>query len=174
MTGVEAAAETPVKPAAPASPPTKRKKPRVHPKEKLALRERRLEAFAEEDERLEQEMNAMVLGYLENDEGMKNLPPTEMTKAPVPAGEEDEDGFVYDLYVLDVAPTSGEREASHGVLVFEETSDQEWWYEEAAKAQDADDSDVYAEDDEDSNGELDADGMLEAGLTRTSGGLYHE
>ena len=141
------AASEPVEQEAPVV--VERKKPRTHPKEKLALSERRKLAYKEEDEKLQEQMNAMVLEYLDMDEGLKNLPPTEDTK---PMGEEEGD-FVYDVYVLDAeAPAEAEREASHGVLVFEDDDDQEWWYEEAAKAEDADDSDVYAEDDEDSNG----------------------
>lgn len=138
---------------------TPRKKPNTHPKEKELLRERRKEMFKKEDERLQEEMNRLVLEYLDQGDEMNNLPPTPQTR---PDGrkkggdvdamdtDEDEEGYVYDVYFLDEAAPSGEREAGHGVIVFEDGEEQEWWYE--AGREEEDDSDVYAEDDEDSNG----------------------
>ncbi|KAF8242414.1 hypothetical protein K440DRAFT_120902 [Wilcoxina mikolae CBS 423.85] len=157
-----------------------RKKPRTHPKEKAALqaaREQggdRLTLGYEDDEKLMKEMEKMVLEYLGDDlnDGIKNLPPTAVTSKDrigggvgggtwaekdkdIAMADEDEDGFVYDVYFREEVPAGkkhGEgEEESYGVIVFAESEDEAWWYEGADEEEDL--SDVYASDDEDSNAE---------------------
>ena len=132
----------------------------------------------EQDEKLMKEMEKMVLDYLndERNDGIRNLPPT--TPVPAPArnpvgggvgggtwagngavvpgmGDEVEDGFVYDVYIreevtADMANEVQRGEGGYGVIVFEESDDEAWWYEGADE--EAETSDVFASDDEDSNG----------------------
>ena len=125
----------------------------------------------EQDEKLMKEMEKMVLDYLndERNDGIQNLPPTAPTRNPVGGGvgggtwagdgaamgDEAEDGFVYDVYIreevtADVVNEVQRGEGSYGVIVFEESDDEAWWYEGADE--EAETSDVFASDDEDSNG----------------------
>jgi hypothetical protein len=161
----------------PAETNKERKKPQTHPKEKAALqaaREKggdRLTLGYEHDAKLMKEMEKLVLEYLDDDtnDGIRNLPPTTTATDRIGGGvgggtwaekdkdvamaEEDEDGFVYDVYFREEVPAGkkhGEGEEAYGVIVFAESEDEAWWYEGADEEEDH--SDVYASDDEDSNG----------------------
>lgn len=160
---------------------TKRKRPRTHPKEKEMIRSRskeledKLTLGYEEDEKLMRDMERMVLEYLNADtnDGIKNLPPREPAANDKIGGgvgggtwkddkekdidmtdEEDEEGYVYDVYYREEVPTGAEAKPegeSYGIIVFAESDDEAWWYEGADEEDDR--SDVYGSDDEDSNAE---------------------
>jgi hypothetical protein len=169
-------------------PKKEHKRPRTHPMEKAQIKEAREQGTKlppvvlgiEQDERLMKEMEKMVLEYLDQDSnaGMRNLPPTPVETKPdlvgggvgggtwddhqskdVEMADEDEQGFVYDVYfreevTMDTIPVTIQggkaEEEPIGILVFNESEDETWWYEGAGTEED--DSDVYASDDEDSNG----------------------
>jgi hypothetical protein len=164
----------------PEEPKKERKRPRTHPKEKAQIKEAQergegLKLGYEQDEELMKKMEKMVLEYLDSDinDGIRNLPPT-----PSPIGndriggglgggtweksqdvhmtDEDEDGYVYDVYyretIVTDTPANTNEEEPYGVIVFAESEDEAWWYE-GADEEDTD-SDAYASDDEDSNGSL--------------------
>lgn len=182
--------------AAAAKPePMKRKLPGIRKDkaehERLAALQREAEVKEErekggrktEADRLTEEMERMVLDYLNADtrDALSALPPTPTKKsvgktsaavvggglgggywdAPKEEkqeaetdGEDDEDGFVYDVYervevsAEEVAKEKGTGEV--GVIVFRGEEEQEWWYE---NDDDEDNGDAeFDTDDEDSNG----------------------
>jgi len=153
-----------------------RKRPRTHPKEKERLREEREKAvvggYVEGGDVLSKEMEKLILEYLDpaNNEGIRNLRPA--TAPPVNdrvgggvgggtweedkdvnMSEDDEEGYVYDVYIREEVPAGAmamETTEDYGVIVFAESEDEAWWYEGAEEEDDR--SDVYGSDDEDSNG----------------------
>jgi Transcription factor Iwr1 len=123
----------------------------------------------DEDDPLTLQLQSMVLEYLnaESNEGIRNLPAKQSPAkskqdmaSKIGGGlgggtwekEEEEEGFVYDVYIREELPATEKKKdgEDYGVLVFEDSDDEEWWYE-GDKDENSDD-DVWASDDEDSNG----------------------
>ncbi|KAA8904417.1 hypothetical protein FN846DRAFT_919769, partial [Sphaerosporella brunnea] len=131
---------------------TEMKRPRTHPKDKEMIRSRSKELedkFTlgyEEDEKLMRDMERMVQEYLNADtkNGIKNLPPSkpaandkigggvgggtwkvDQEKYVIMTDEEDEEGYVYDVYYREEVPTGAEAK-SEGV--FAESEVEAWWY----------------------------------------------
>ena len=111
--------------------------------------------------------HAMVLEHLNSssNDGIRNLPSRhsleklKTTTLKVGGGvgggtwggPEEEDGFVYDVYIREELPASiDKKEGDYGVLVIEGSDDEEWWYE--GDPDEGSEDDVWASDDEDSNG----------------------
>lgn len=111
--------------------------------------------------------HAMVLEHLNSssNDGIRNLPlPSSLAKLKTTTskvgggvgggtwgGPEEEDGFVYDVYIREELPASiDKKEGDYGVLVIEGSDDEEWWYE--GDPDEGSEDDVWASDDEDSNG----------------------
>ncbi|RPA89097.1 hypothetical protein L873DRAFT_1695060 [Choiromyces venosus 120613-1] len=158
-----------------------RKRPRTHPQEKKRLEEQKKIAEEEkkakgkevkfkdqeeENDPLIAPFHAMVLEYLNSssNDGIRNLPSSSLAKPATPASKigggvgggtwdepEEEDGFVYDVYIREELPASiDKKEGDYGVLVIEGSDDEEWWCEGDP---DEGSDDVWASDDEDSNAE---------------------
>jgi len=132
------------------------------------------------DDVISKEMEKLILEYLDpaHNEGIRNLPPTTATAAAkedrvgggvgggtwadgksvsMPDddgdGQEEGEGYVYDVYIREEIPAGTvamEITEDYGVIVFAESEDEAWWYEDAQEEDDQ--SDVYGTDDEDSNG----------------------
>ncbi|PWW77857.1 hypothetical protein C7212DRAFT_362459 [Tuber magnatum] len=112
--------------------------------------------------------HAMVLEHLNSssNDGIRNLPPPLSPNKPKNAGSrigggvgggtwggpEEEDGFVYDVYIREELHVAVDRkEGDYGMLVIEGSDDEEWWYE--GDPDEGSEDDVWASDDEDSNAE---------------------
>lgn len=111
--------------------------------------------------------HAMVLEHLNSssNDGIRNLPsPPSLAKLKTTTSKigggvgggtwgapEEEDGFVYDVYIREELPASiDKKEGDYGVLVIEGSDNEEWWYE--GDPDEGSEDDVWASDDEDSNG----------------------
>ncbi|CAZ82319.1 unnamed protein product [Tuber melanosporum] len=112
--------------------------------------------------------HAMVLEHLNSssNDGIRNLSSSSFSTKPKSiaskigggvgggtwGGPEEEDGFVYDVYIREELPVPVDgKEGDYGVLEIEGSDDEEWWYE--GDPDEGSEDDVWASEDEDSNAE---------------------